>query len=208
MNCSRFETLLSDYMEGVLDPRVRTAMEAHLRECADCPGLLREVRELRRELSTFPEIPLPDRLVEEILDRTSGRPQTYSPWRDLILPSLRPFMTQRYAFATLLMFVFLSFTVNMMGPGISASGPSRLSPSALMARADEFSNNAYRKWVEFNDLKNRMREELRLFREDLLGRLDYHLVAILFRSYDETMRTQSDQADQPTRQEDQTDDQQ
>jgi anti-sigma factor RsiW len=206
MNCSRFETLLSDHMEGVLDPRVRAAVEQHLRECGECPLLVREVSHVRRELSTFPEVAFPERLVGEILDRTSGKPRIYSPWRDLILPSLRPFLTQRYAFATLMVFVFISFAVNVMGPGIAASSPSRLNPSALVARADELSTDVYRRWVEFNDLKNRMREEIRLFREDLFGRLDYHLVTILFRSYDETVQAQSEQGQE--QQEDQNNEQQ
>lgn len=192
MNCSRFETLLSDSMEGVLDPRVQAAVEIHLRECPACTALLQQVKELRQELAEFPEIRVSEQFVHRILERTSGIPQQYSWWRDFVVAGLRPLMTQRYAFATLVMFAFISFAVNVMGPTFSAAGSSLLNPSALVARADEFTGSIYRRWQEFNGFKARVSEELKLMKEDLIGRLDYHLVAILFANYDDTVREQKE----------------
>jgi hypothetical protein len=196
MNCPRFETLLTDYMDGALDPRVRSAMEFHLQECPACGALLQQVTQLRRELEEFPEIRVPEDLVRRILERTSGLPQRYSWWKDVVLATLRPFMTQRYAFATLVMFAFISFAVNVMGPTFSAAGSSLLNPSTLVARADELTGELYKRWREFSDFKARVSEEIRLMREDLIGRLDYHLVAILFASYDDTVREQQEQPQQ------------
>ncbi len=203
MNCPRFETLLTDYMDGALDPRVRSAADFHLQECPACQALLEQVTQLRLELADFPEIRVSEDLVRRILERTSGIPQRYSWWNDVVMATLRPFMTQRYAFATLVMFAFISFAVNVMGPTFSAAGSSLLNPSTLVARADELTGEIYKRWREFNDFKARVSEELRLMREDLIGRLDYHLVTILFANYDETVREQQqpgDAAEQPPQQ--------
>lgn len=190
MNCSRFETLLSDYMDGMLDAPVQTAMEQHLRQCSECAGLLEDVRSLRDELREFPEVTVREELIAQVLEKTTGRPVERTLWGGVIFPALRPFLSQRYAFATILIFAFISFAVNVMGPGFSAASYSRLRPSAIIARADEISSEIYKKWREFNDFKSRANEELRLFKEDLLGRLDYHLVTILFESYEESIEQQ------------------
>jgi hypothetical protein len=183
MNCPRFETLLSEYADGKVDARVRSAAEQHLKGCPDCSALLAEVQELREDLQNFPEVQVSEELINRILEKTSGKPEPYSIWSDLVLPTFQPFMTQRYAFATIMMFVFISFAVNMMGPGFSVSSYS----SSLVAKADQVSDEIYRKWREFNDLKRQVSEEIAFLKEDLLGRIDYHLVTVLFRSYSESI---------------------
>jgi hypothetical protein len=189
MNCSRFETLLSDYADGRLDARVQAAAAKHLEECSGCSTLLTEVQELREELQNFPEVQVSEELIDRILLRTSGRPEAYSFWKDLVVPTFQPFLSQRYAFATIMMFVFISFSVNMMGPGFSVSSYS----SSLVAKADQVTDEIYRKWREFNDLKRQVSEEISFLREDLIGRLDYHLVTILFRSYSESIEDQEEE---------------
>jgi hypothetical protein len=192
MNCQRFETLLTDYIEETMDQHVRGAVNAHLEDCPDCSLLVDEVRQLCTDLEHFPEVSVPPTLIDEIMERTSGKPQTRSLWHDYLLPAVRPFLTQRYAFATIMIFAFLSFAVNLAGPEFSASS---LSPSAIVAKADRFSSQVYRKWAEFNDFKTRVGKEYELLKEDLLGRLDYHLVTILFRSYNESIEEDSERRD-------------
>jgi hypothetical protein len=188
MNCQRFETLLTDYIDETLDHHVRGAIDAHLKGCTNCKLLVGEVRKLCTELAHFPEVSVPPTLIDEIMERTSGKVQTSSLWQDYLLPAVRPFLTQRYAFATIMLFAFLSFAVNLAGPEFSASS---LSPSALVAKADRFSSQVYRKWAEFNDFKTRVEKEFELMKEDLLGRLDYHFVTILFRSYSESIEEEN-----------------
>lgn len=183
MNCSRFETLLTDYVERTLDPPVHEAVQLHLEGCRSCRQLHGEVLRLREQLESFPVARPPRELVDRILDRTSGRPRQRSWWRDLILPTVRPFLTQRYAFATLMLFVFLSLMVNLAGPPAGAV----LSPSKLAESADRFSGHVSKTWAEFRDYQSRVFQELWLFKEDLYGRLDYHLVSMLFKSYSESV---------------------
>jgi hypothetical protein len=187
MNCSRFETLLNEYIDGELDKLVRAAIDGHLDQCTSCSTLLHEVTQLKEELAFFPEISVSEEFISKVLTQTSGIPEKNSLWKHLISPSIQPFFTQRYAFATVLMFVFISFAVNVMGPGFSASSYSRLSPASIVAKADQVTSEIYRRWREFNDLKTRIGEEVKLLKEDLFGRLDYHLVTVLFRSYSESI---------------------
>ena len=188
MNCQRFETLLTDYIDDALDPRVKGAIDTHLEDCAGCRSLAQEVENLCVDLSNFPEVSVPPELIDRILESTSGKRKAYSFWQDMLLPAVRPFLTQRYAFATVMMFVFLSFAVNLAGPEFSASS---LSPSGLAARADRISSQVYKKWAEFNDFKTRVSEEFTLLKEDLWGRLDYHLVTIMIKSYRESLDNQN-----------------
>jgi hypothetical protein len=183
MNCSRFETLLSDYIEDQLDPRVRDAVRQHLLACGDCSSLLQQVESLRTELADLPPIELPAELVESIVERTTGRFRVRSLWSDLFVPTLRPFMTRRFAFATLIMFVFLSLMVNVVGPDFSAFSFSDLRPSALVEQADRVSNQIYKRWIQVKNGRTRVVGELWRLKEDLYGRLDYHLINLMLRNY-------------------------
>jgi hypothetical protein len=196
MNCSRLETLLTDYLDQTLDPRVHGAATEHLRTCSACWNLLEEVRALRIELSDVPELTPPEGLVDRILEATSGKPKNRSLWSDMILPTVVPFFTQRFAFATLMMFVFLMFMVNMIGPGFSAFSYNSLRPSALIEEADRVSNQIYTKWMQVKDVKTRAIAEARLLKEDVYGRLDYYLVTFMFGSHSEPVSEQDNQQKQ------------
>ncbi len=189
MNCSRFETLLTDYLEGTLEGPVYQAMHKHFQDCPRCQALSAEVELLRRQLNEFPELCPPADLVPRILDRTTGRPRVRSFWAGLFLPTIQPFLTRRYAFATVVLFVFLSLMVNLAGPPVAAV----LSPSRLYEEADRFSGRISRKWVELQDFKVRVGQELVLLSEDLYGRIDYHLISLLFKSYSESIQEQQQQ---------------
>ncbi len=186
MNCARFETVLSDFMANRLQKPVMAAAQEHLEKCPQCRELLEEVAQLKGQLHDFPVVQPPADLVDRILLRTTGRPEPRSIWKGLILPTLQPFLTQRYAFATVMLFVFLSLMVNIVGPPAGAV----LSPSRLVESADRFTSEITRKWAEAVDFQARVMEEVKLMSEDLRGRLDYHFFSLLFKSYDESLKEQ------------------
>lgn len=189
MNCARLETLLNGYVEAELAPPVREAVEIHLQGCARCRELLAEVRVLREQLRVFPTVPVREELITAVLEATTGRPVRTPFWQEILGPWLACLRSPRYAFATLVMFAFLSLMVNVLGPSFSASSASWFSPTRLANRAEQLSVEAYRKWREFVEFRRSVVEELRLMREDLLGRLDYHLITIVFRSYQESLES-------------------
>lgn len=192
MNCSRFESLLTDYMERTLDARVREAAEQHLGSCPLCSRLLTEVGHLKEELVQFPVLRTPAGLADRILETTSGKvkPRAHSLWADLIVPTVSPFLSQRFAFATVIVFVFLSLVVNVLGPGFRGMSASDLSPSNIADQAGRISGQIYKKWGEINDLRNRWIEEVKLLKEDLYGRIDYYLISIVFKSRQQSLREQ------------------
>ncbi|MFB3902941.1 MAG: anti-sigma factor [Acidobacteriota bacterium] len=190
MNCSRFETLLSDYVDGTLDPRVRAALEQHREICSSCTSLVQEVQSIRAQLADFPTLEPSEQLIEAIIEKTTGRFRVRSLWDDLIVPTLRPFLTQRFAFATLIMFVFLSLVANVIGPDFSALSFSDFRPSALVEQADRFSSQVQKAWFQVRNTQSRIVGEVWRLKEDLYGRLDYHLINMLFRSYQHSVEEQ------------------
>lgn len=204
MNCSRCETLLSDYMEEALPSPVRLAVQEHLDSCPDCRELLEEVRQLRSELADFPPAAPPEGMVESILLQTVGPPKSRSLWRDIFSPTLLPFLTPRFAFATGIMFVFLSLMVNVLGPGFSGRS-SDLSASTLAEGGARVANQVSKRWEQFRDFRARAWEELSLWAEDVTGRLDYHLITGLFRNYQEAVEDQKRKLEEPEQGEERSD---
>jgi len=196
MDCQRFETLLSDFQADSLSPPVAEAMGRHEKSCARCATLALEVVRLREELAGLPDLTVRPELVEAILKATTGVRKRGSLWHDLLQPTLTPFFSQRVAFATLIMFVFISVMANVMGPEFSAYSRN---PSLLLEKADQVSTRIYGGWRQFNNFKTEVAEELALLKDDLFGRLDYHLITLLFREYEPEPQSPAPQQPEVTR---------
>lgn len=197
MNCPRLESLLSDYLEGVLSPPVRQAVDEHLGGCGKCSALIEDVSGLCRDLNDFPQVIPTEDSKRGILLATAGIPQQRTLWRDLLLPTIQPFMTQRFAFATAMMFVFLSLMVNLMGPGFSTLSYSDLSPSSLAEGGARVMSEVSKKWNQFREARARFFEELSLMAEDLSGRIDYHVISSIFENVHEQDEASSKEVPSP-----------
>jgi hypothetical protein len=66
MNCSDFETLLADYVDGTLGATECAAIEAHAVSCPGCAELMRDVRGAVNFLARVPEIDPPAELITRI----------------------------------------------------------------------------------------------------------------------------------------------
>ncbi len=186
MNCSSFEVLLSDYLEGALDHDTRRRAEGHLRGCLNCSSLLEEVRLIRQELRSAPELDLSERLVHQILDRTSGRdhPAFWPALLGHLTPSV---VSTRRAFAASVLFAFVSLMVNVFGSALSAFSPSHPAALALVEKADRLSGEAYKQWIWLNYLSSRTTQGIRFLQEDFLGRLDSHILTLPFHDYTDSL---------------------
>jgi hypothetical protein len=69
LTCEAVEATLPDYLDGTLEPWVRTSIEEHLTGCARCTGLARELRNITREASALPAL-LPE---EDVWPRIADR---------------------------------------------------------------------------------------------------------------------------------------
>jgi hypothetical protein len=66
MNCSEFETLLADYVDGALSAAERSALEQHAAACADCAAFMGDVTGAVRFLALAEEITPPPELITRI----------------------------------------------------------------------------------------------------------------------------------------------
>ena len=73
--CRRLVELVTDYLEGDLDPAVRAAVEEHLAGCGNCSGYVTQVRRmLVLTAGTLDRgVGLPPDLLEELLTRYRQR---------------------------------------------------------------------------------------------------------------------------------------
>jgi len=56
LDCARTEELLSDHLEGVLDPLLARELEDHVRSCAACAGLREALVEVVEALRSYPAV--------------------------------------------------------------------------------------------------------------------------------------------------------
>ncbi|MFH1965283.1 MAG: hypothetical protein ABIJ42_07035 [Acidobacteriota bacterium] len=191
MKCSEFEGLLSEYLENELEPAAVREMDKHQGLCISCSTLLDEVTELCGSLNNFPWVEPKESLIGSILEGTSGKTRGKNRIWGPIMIWFKPVLTQRHVFATLMILVFFSFATNMLGPEFTASGQSGLNPAFWGERATSISGDVYKKWREFDSFKQRVGDEIGLLKDDLLGRLNYHLTMALFKSYEESIQDEN-----------------
>src|SRR5690348_4238675 len=88
MQCSEFDTLLSQAIDGTLAGERLTAFEAHAHECGICGPLLQQAESGRNWLKSLAAIEPPEELVTNILLQTSGvRPaqaRGKTPWLERV----------------------------------------------------------------------------------------------------------------------------
>jgi hypothetical protein len=181
VNCSRFETLLTDYMDQALDMRAQSAAEEHARRCQLCADLVKQVQALRSELTAFPLFDPPPRLLHSIMEKTTGPvPRQRSFWHDLVWPTIKPFLSGHYAFGAAMLFVFFSLMLNFLGPSVWAWDMNSFRPAAMLDRVDRMNSEVMKRWAQFDNAKDSFVGELRLLKQDLYGRLDYYMITLLF----------------------------
>ena len=72
MQCSQFETLLADALDGVLPEKLSLEFEEHGRNCPMCGPMFSEVRQGMLLLHSLEEVEPPKNLVHNILAATSA----------------------------------------------------------------------------------------------------------------------------------------
>ncbi len=62
MTCKDLVDLLSDYVDGQLDPAAARRLERHLRGCADCTAFLNTFRKMQRMTRAAAQAAMPEEL--------------------------------------------------------------------------------------------------------------------------------------------------
>src|SRR6266404_3371440 len=148
MQCSEFDALLSQAIDGTLAGERLTSFEAHGRECKLCGPLLQEAEAGRGWLKSLQEAEPPADLVTNILLRTTGldtvrlhgraRPLTTS-WMDrvrdwgatLVSPVVSVARQPRFAMSFGMAFFTLSVSLSLAGVRLGDLRHLDLRPSAI-----------------------------------------------------------------------------
>ena len=143
MQCSEFDALLSQAIDGTLSGERLTAFEAHGRECELCGPLLQEAEAGRSWLKALEEVEPPLELVNNILLATTGvRPARsragetrlgrIKEWAEVMLSPIVAVARQpRFAMSFGMAFFTLSVTLSLAGVKVSDISRVDLRPSAV-----------------------------------------------------------------------------
>lgn len=82
--CVELVELVTDHLEGVLEPDVRRRLERHLEECEGC---VEHVEQVRRTVALLRAVPQDERLSPQARERLIG---AFRAWRTDVEPDLGP----------------------------------------------------------------------------------------------------------------------
>ena len=147
-NCTEFEALLSDAIEGLLTGAQKESFDAHRRTCAACGPLFADASAGREFLRSLEPVQPPAYLVHNILVATSGvlstravttgaasatpRGERLREWWDSWFTPMAAFVRQP-RFAMSFGMIFFSFSLALSAAGFKASDVAKLDlrPAAL-----------------------------------------------------------------------------
>ena len=149
MNCTDFEILLCDYMDGTLDEARRSELEAHQRECASCAELAKDVAGAVAFIERVPQVEPPPELLAKIAFEI---PQESSPKRGLkawISGWLRPVVQPRFAMGMAMTILSFSMLGRFSGIEVRDLKPSDLQPAKVWAAVDDRAHRAWGRAVKY-----------------------------------------------------------
>src|SRR5262245_5718080 len=177
MQCSEFEALLAEAVEGRLSPAQDAEFRSHAQDCAVCGPMLADALAGFELLHSLDEVEPPQRLVANILIGTSGGSQARAdvariPFTDRlrqwILPAITPMMQPRIAGSLAMTFFSLTLILGLTGFKVSDLRHLDLRPSAIrngltrgyyetsakVVKYYDSLQSVYRLQAGFRDLKN------------------------------------------------------
>lgn len=143
MQCSEFETLLADALDGVLPEKLNLAFEEHDRNCPLCGPMFSEVRQGMLLLHSLEEVEAPKNLVHNILAATSAAAPTkaagtsdavqregvlarlWKPIPGMFSGTLHPRFVSSFAMA------FFSLSLTLSLAGVHLKDLARMSPGSV-----------------------------------------------------------------------------
>ena len=174
MQCSEFDALLSQAIDGTLSGERLEAFEAHGRTCKLCGPLLQEAEAGRSWLMTLEAVEPPADLVNNILLRTSGVPERQraagaNTWlgrvRELaaliVSPVVNVARQPRFAMSFGMAFFTLSVTLSLAGVKVSDLRHIDLRPTAIRHTYYETSGRVVRYYENIRfvyEIESRVRQ--------------------------------------------------
>jgi putative zinc finger protein len=138
LECTQFEALLADALDGVLSPGDQAAFDAHALSCTLCGPMLMEAREGRLWLETLEDVEPPKNLIHNILAATTmaesapgAVPVASRTKKRGFRPLLSGFFRSRVATSFSMAFFSLSLTLTVAGVRVSDLAKVDWHPTAL-----------------------------------------------------------------------------
>jgi Putative zinc-finger len=128
------ENLASDYLEGLLAPPSRAAVEAHLAQCAACRELVGDVRRVMELCRAAEQVEPAPWLVSKILLATVG--ERKPTLREQIAALFRPMLQPRVAYPIAMTVFAFSVIVNAAGINLRSLQIEDLNPRTWVFRAN------------------------------------------------------------------------
>jgi hypothetical protein len=145
IQCSQFEALLADAMDGTLTTEMEQAFEAHRLSCGVCGPIFAETQEGMLLLHALPQLEPPRNLVHNILaattlaeKRVTAQPTAPEGWlarlKDTLPAPMGGLLHSRFASSFAMAFFSLALTLNLLGVKVSQIDwhPSALRKSVVL----------------------------------------------------------------------------
>ena len=185
MDCTQFEALLSEALDGTLSESVLAGFKAHAAACADCGPMLAAAQAGMSWLKSLPEVEPPRNLVRNILIATSGAEaaapvRRTAPWQDRLRGWTRPLapvfsvvLQPRFALSLGMAFFSVTVLLNAAGLHLSSLRAADLRPSAIEENLTRAYNETTARAVKYYEnirlvyeIESRVREFRNAAREE------------------------------------------
>jgi putative zinc finger protein len=154
VDCFEVEQFLSEFLENRLEEPALQSVRSHLDACESCRALTNDMRLGLALCRSFPELEPPARLVDAILDKTSGHFRSLS-WKEYVRELFRPlYMSPRFATGTCLAAISFFIVMNAFGIHLTRMAWSDLNPRTLLVNIHRTVYLAYDNGLRrINDLR-------------------------------------------------------
>jgi anti-sigma factor RsiW len=151
--CEQTELLMTDYLDGLLQPEQRRAFDLHVNTCERCTPLVAGVTHAIANLRALPELEIPPRLVYNILDSTLGPRETITGWA-AVRAWARRLASPRFAYGALSLAATYLMIVTASGVNWKKPKLADLSPVNVYRNTDRQAHLAYARSTKyFSDLR-------------------------------------------------------
>jgi len=150
MNCYRFETLISDYLDNNISHSMKSEVEKHLGKCPNCRAKLEDMKQILHSLHRLPKLQTSanfnEKLMEEIEHRKSKEKFIF---KQFVYKYSQPLSTAAAVIILLfgVYYIYNSIFPNMPNQKISTSEIQNniLNPTQLSQPANNSINNLQKK---------------------------------------------------------------
>ena len=151
--CEQTELLLTDYLDGLLQPEQQHAFDLHVNSCERCTPLVSSVTHAIASLRALPEVETPPRFVYNILDATLGPRETVTGWA-AVRAWVRGLASPRFAYGSLSFATMFLMLVTVSGFNWKKPKMADLSPANIYHGTDRRLHLAYARGTKyFSDLR-------------------------------------------------------